>query len=57
MKDKLHCDEIFLADKDYFYNLRESGKTDKLDKLTVELLKQVASYVKGYLEYMLIKEG
>jgi hypothetical protein len=57
MKAELHCDEIFLADKDYFHNLRESGKTEKLDKLTVELLEQVASYVKGYLEYILIKEG
>ncbi|TYB88913.1 MAG: phospholipase [Kosmotoga sp.] len=57
MKNDLHRETVFLPDKEYFHEFRETNNTKKLDKLTIELLKQVASYTKGYLEYMLIKEG
>ncbi|MFO7881929.1 MAG: phospholipase [Kosmotogaceae bacterium] len=56
MKDDLHRKIELSPDKEYFYNFRETNETEKLDKLTVELLEQVASYVKGYLEFMLNKE-
>ncbi|MFW6120851.1 MAG: phospholipase [Petrotogales bacterium] len=57
MKNDLHRETEFFPDKEYFYRLREENNTEELDGLTVDLLEQVASYVKGYLEYMLNKEG
>ncbi len=37
----------------FFDELAASGKTERLDELTIELITEVASYAKGYMAYML----
>lgn len=52
IKSDLETSDIFAPNTEYFDSLVESGETKKLDKLTVEILGETASYVKGYIQYM-----
>ncbi len=52
MKDELETEEVVWLGKSYFDELARAGKTEKLDKMTVEILRETASYVKGYVNYM-----
>lgn len=52
MKNDLEKTDIFAPDTEYFDSLFESGKTEKLDEMTVEILGETASYVKGYIQYI-----
>ncbi len=53
MKDELETEEMVWLGNEYFDELFEAGKTAKLDKVTVEILRETTSYVKGYIDYML----
>jgi hypothetical protein len=55
MGDELENTEAVWLDKAYFDDLQNAGETAKLDALSVEILKETASYVKGYINYMLAR--
>ncbi len=53
MGNELEKPQAVWLGKEYFDDLHEAGKTSKLDNLSVEILRETASYVKGYINYML----
>jgi hypothetical protein len=55
MGDKLENPESAWPGKAYFDDLQDAGETAKLDALSVEILRETASYVKGYINYMLAR--
>lgn len=52
MNDKLESTQSVWPGKAYFDGLFESGKAANLNKMTVEILAETTSYVKGYVNYM-----
>jgi len=55
MGGELENPEAVWLGKAYFDDLHNAGETAKLDALSVEILKETASYMKGYINYMLAR--